>query len=79
MSDPLFLDTGWAFPPSIATGGADVEMVSGVEGIQQSLQILRATARDRTSANRAGADYGCLISCFPRFFAALRMTLFASR
>src|ERR1044071_7123437 len=43
MSDPAFLGRGWTFPPSFAAGGSEVEMVSGVADIEQSLQILFGT------------------------------------
>ena len=44
MSNPqAFLGTGWSFPPTFSSNGAEVEMVSGVSDIQQSLQILFAT------------------------------------
>lgn len=38
-----FLGSGWQFPPAFTPGGADVVMVSGVEDIVQSLQILFGT------------------------------------
>lgn len=43
MTDPAFLGTGWSFPPAFSPGGAEVEMVSGVEDIRQSLQIILST------------------------------------
>ncbi len=43
--DPSFLGTGWSFPPAFTKGGAQVETVSGVEDIHQSLQILLSTQR----------------------------------
>ena len=43
-SDQSFLGRGWTFPPTFSRGGADVEMVAGPDDIQQSLQILLATA-----------------------------------
>ena len=42
-TDPSFLGTGWSFPPAFTWGGAEVELVSGSEDIQQSLQILLST------------------------------------
>ncbi len=41
--DQSFLGTGWSFPPAFTQGGKDVEMVSGTDDIQQSLQILLST------------------------------------
>lgn len=43
-SDAPFLGQGWGFPPTFTRGGADVEVVSGVEDVQQSLQIILGTA-----------------------------------
>ncbi len=43
MPPGAFLGTGWAFPPAFSLGGAELALVSGVEDIQQSLQILLAT------------------------------------
>jgi hypothetical protein len=39
-----FLGTGWSFPPSFSSGGAEVETVFGAEDVHQSLQILFATS-----------------------------------
>nr|WP_255216799.1 GPW/gp25 family protein [Pseudenhygromyxa sp. WMMC2535] len=47
---------GWAFPPSFSAGGAQVEMVAGVEDIHQSLQVLLAT---RLGERVMHEDYGC--------------------
>jgi hypothetical protein len=41
--DRPFLGRGWGFPPLFSAEGADVEMVSGPEDVQQSLRILLAT------------------------------------
>jgi len=51
-----FLGTGWAFPPSFGAGGATMSMVSDVEDIQQSLQILFATRQGERPMHE---DYGC--------------------
>jgi phage baseplate assembly protein W len=40
-----FLGTGWSFPPSFGSGGAEVAMVEGAEDVHQSIQILLATSR----------------------------------
>jgi uncharacterized protein len=42
---PGFLGTGWGFPPTFGPGGAEVELVSNVEDVHQSLAILVATRR----------------------------------
>ena len=56
MSEQSFLGTGWAFPPSFTAGGAEVEMVSDTEDIQQSLRILLATAPGERVMQH---DFGC--------------------
>jgi len=38
-----FLGTGWSFPPQFSPAGA-VEMTSGVDDIQRSLEVLLTTA-----------------------------------
>lgn len=55
-SQPSFLGVGWHFPPTFTAGGAAVQMVSGVEDIQQSLQILLATAPGERVMQD---DFGC--------------------
>ena len=55
-SDQSFLGTGWSFPPAFTKGGADVEMVSGAEDIQQSLQILLST---RLGERVMQDEFGC--------------------
>ena len=42
--DEPFLGTGWSFPPEFDRAGAKVEMTSGVEDIERSLQIIFTTA-----------------------------------
>ena len=44
QSDPSFLGTGWSFPPRFSASGAEVETVSGVADVHESLQILLSTA-----------------------------------
>lgn len=53
---PSFLGTGWAFPPTFTAGGREVEMVSGVEDIHQSLQILLST---RLGERVMHESFGC--------------------
>ena len=59
--DASFLGTGWSFPPSFGAGGADVEMVSGTEDIEQSLAILLATAPGERVMQE---EFGCDLSGF---------------
>ena len=42
--DQSFLGRGWAFPPEFDAGSGTVELVSDVEDIHQSLQILLSTS-----------------------------------
>lgn len=52
-----FLGRGWAFPPAFGAGGASVDMVAGVEDIEQSLRIiLGTTPGERVMAERFGCD-----------------------
>jgi hypothetical protein len=54
---PAFLGTGWAFPPAFTAGGREVAMVSGVEDIRQSLEILLNThAAERPFQEGFGCD-----------------------
>jgi len=58
-TDPSFLGRGWSFPPTFARAAAAVEMVSGLEDIQQSLMILLST---RIGERVMVAEYGCALS-----------------
>jgi phage baseplate assembly protein W len=51
-----FLGTGWSFPPTFGVGGGAVEMVSGMDDIHQSLEILLAT---RLGERVMQDEYGC--------------------
>ena len=57
-ADSAFLGTGWSFPPAFGRGGAEVAMVSGVDDIQQSLQILFAT---RLGERVMQDEFGCAL------------------
>ena len=54
-----FLGIGWSFPPRFTQGGAELETVSGVEDIHESLQILLST---RLGERIMQEDYGCDLS-----------------
>ena len=56
-----FLGTGWSFPPAFGPGGADVQTVSGVEDIEQSLMILLGTQRGERVLQD---DFGCDLTEF---------------
>lgn len=51
-----FLGTGWAFPPAFDRDAGTVELVSNVEDIHQSLNILLATSLGERVMQ---PDYGC--------------------
>ena len=51
-----FLGTGWNFPPAFSKGGSDAITVTGVEDIQQSLQILLST---QLGERIMQAEFGC--------------------
>jgi uncharacterized protein len=53
-----FLGTGWSFPPTFGRAGAEVAMVSGVEDIHQSLQILMST---RLGERVMQDEFGCAL------------------
>ena len=57
-ADSSFLGVGWSFPPAFGRGGAEVAMVSGVDDIQQSLQILFAT---RLGERVMQDEFGCAL------------------
>jgi uncharacterized protein len=57
-ADASFLGTGWSFPPSFGHAGAEIAMVSGVEDIHQSLQILMST---RLGERVMHDEFGCAL------------------
>lgn len=59
VENPSFLGIGWSFPPSFSKGGTDVAMVSGVDDIHQSLQIILST---RLGERIMQEDFGCDLS-----------------
>ncbi len=58
MTDSAFLGTGWSFPPTFSRGGAEIEMVSGVEDIRQSLHIILST---RLGERVMQDEFGCAL------------------
>lgn len=69
-----FLGSGWGFPPSFSRGGKDVEMISGSEDIQQSLQILLSTQPgERPMQEKYGCDMGGFL--FEEIDQGLRNTM----
>ena len=55
--DSSFLGTGWSFPPTFASNGADVETVSAADDVQQSLEILLGTQPgERVLLEQYGCD-----------------------
>ncbi len=59
--DNKFLGTGWTFPPEFFAGGAEVNMVSGEEDIEQSLRIILSTSLNERIMNHR---FGCDLSPF---------------
>jgi len=59
--DRSFLGTGWSFPPAFAREGGDVQLVSGVEDVEQSLAILLATRRGERVMQD---EFGCELDQF---------------
>lgn len=56
-NDSSFLGTGWSFPPSFSARGGEVQVVSGEDDIEQSLQILLSTQRsERVMQENFGCD-----------------------
>ncbi|MEM8906483.1 MAG: GPW/gp25 family protein [Bacteroidota bacterium] len=55
-NDPNYLGTGWHFPPTFTEGGKFVSTSSGVEDIEQSLEILLST---RVGERVLQPRYGC--------------------
>ena len=55
-TEPSFLGTGWAFPPTFKKSSGTLEMVSDVEDIRQSLHILLSTSLGERVML---PDYGC--------------------
>ena len=51
-----FLGTGWGFPPAFSNTTSDVGMLSDVDDIQSSLEILLTT---RPGERVMRPDYGC--------------------
>jgi len=69
-SDPGFLGRGWKFPPSFDKNSGTVNMVSDVEDIEESLQILLSTdLGERVML----PNYGCDLQ--PYLFEQLNATL----
>lgn len=58
MNKPIksFLGTGWGFPPAFSNKAAEVAMLSDVDDIQSSLEILLTT---RPGERVMRPDYGC--------------------
>jgi len=59
-NDPAFLGTGWSFPPTFTRRGADVALVSGVEDIHQSLQILLSPRLGELTRTNSEAILGAM-------------------
>jgi phage baseplate assembly protein W len=58
---PSFLGTGWSFPPAFGPGGAEVQTVTDIDDLEQSLMILLQTRRGERVMQD---DFGCDLSEF---------------
>ncbi len=56
INDNSFIGRGWSFPPEFTKGGRELLMVSEVEEIKQSLEILFGTILGERIMQE---DYGC--------------------
>ncbi|MFV1981710.1 MAG: GPW/gp25 family protein [Rhodothermia bacterium] len=56
VNEASFLGTGWSFPPAFDKGRAQVELTSGVEDINKSLEIIFSTALGERIMN---PTFGC--------------------
>ncbi len=56
VNEASFLGTGWSFPPAFDKGRAQVELTSGVEDINKSLEIIFSTALGERVMN---PTFGC--------------------
>lgn len=65
-----FLGTGWAFPPAFDAHTGEVEMVSELKDINESLQILLSTSLGERVMQ---PDYGCNLNDY--MFEALSSDL----
>jgi phage baseplate assembly protein W len=54
--DPAFLGSGWSFPPTFSRSLLGITLVSGIEDIRESLQILFSTAQGERVML---PEYGC--------------------
>jgi phage baseplate assembly protein W len=57
--DEAFLGKGWSFPPTFFSSGAELEVVSGEEDIQQSLNIIFSTSLNERVMF---SSFGCELS-----------------
>ena len=65
-----FLGTGWAFPPAFDNQAGSVELVSDIEDINQSLNILLSTSLGERVMQ---PNYGCNLNAY--MFDALNNSL----
>lgn len=61
MAESDYLGTGWGFPPKFTKNGKDLELVSGVDDVKQSLEIIFSTA---INERLKYPDYGCDLKKF---------------
>lgn len=71
MSDSGFLGTGWAYPPAFDRASAQVRMSSGVDNIEQAINVLLKTPK---GSRCLMPTFGCNLSnyTFRRIDASAR-------
>ncbi|MHA7129197.1 GPW/gp25 family protein [Algoriphagus namhaensis] len=79
--DNKFLGVGWAFPPSFDLESKRVQMVSGVDDIQESIRIILGTL---PTERIMSPQFGCGINAYvfeaidPTVLTMIRDTIFDS-
>ncbi len=58
---PPFIGRGWSFPPRFSTGGREVQVVEGLEEINQAMDALLSTRLNERVMRR---DFGCDLNRF---------------
>ncbi|MDU8498224.1 GPW/gp25 family protein [Pseudomonas syringae] len=61
MPDSSFLGTGWAYPPVFDDANFELQMSSGVDNINQSINLLLSTP---VGSRTLMPDYGCNLSSY---------------
>lgn len=77
MADSTFLGTGWSYPPVFDDVNFELKMSSGVDNINQSIDLLLNTP---VGSRTLMPDYGCNLSSyvFRRIDASIREEIIQS-